>query len=880
MTGLPSRVLPAITASRTWLWVIFFLAGISLATAGRPWNVFWLIALPVSLVAAAGAAFLGRASLAFIFIMLFSLCLGAARQGSRLISLEKGDALLVHAGGSPLRMLLRVDEPPEQHEEYTVLWVTILQVMPGDTWEPARTKARMTVGDDLDGVFRGDRLLTFARIDRPRSFQNPGGFDYSSYLARRGVVITGRIKSAHDLAPVRGRLKISPAGLTDRARARYLTWLRSFQGDGGALVGALLAGDRERLSRPTRDAFSSLGISHLLAISGLHLGLVAGSCYFLFMGTARRISWLTRRMAAQRAAALATIFIVAAYALMTGMRVPTQRALVMVVTYMLAVAMDREQEVWNALGLAAAMILFIWPDAFQEASFQLSFAAVGGILYSWPRLSAALSGRRTPAQEELDRLEAALGGARNRWMGAARRYLGGLLAVTLLVHWTILPLQLYYFKAFNPLAPLYNLLLIPLTGICILPPGLLASVIALTSPDLGSIIMTAPVFFAETAVGAVQFCAAHFNTLTVTYPPSVAAAFAWYAGGALFLEGLVALRNGHWWTTLRSPEFFRRRHFGPGDLPISTTVRSLAKAVLSVSILLIGVSALCFCLPPERLPRGSMILSAIEVGQGQALFLSNGSAGTMLVDGGGFPKSDYDVGQGIVAPTLLYLGIRRLDVVVLTHPHPDHGKGLAYILSHFPVGEFWRPPPVNEITQELDSIARDRGIAIRVIDESTRTIGWADSEVTVLNPPPGGREFSGDLNENSLVLRVESGQCSFLLTGDIGHAAEARLVERYGPEGTMAGGRLRSLVMSVPHHGSRKSSSVNFIETVFPESALVSAGGADWSRLPSSEVIEKYSARGIEILRTDRDGFVAVLCDGGSIGEVSSRDAFSQGLVP
>jgi len=167
-----------------------------------------------------------------------------------------------------------------------------------------------------------------------------------------------------------------------------------------------------------------------------------------------------------------------------------------------------------------------------------------------------------------------------------------------------------------------------------------------------------------------------------------------------------------------------------------------------------------------------------------------------------------------------------------------------------------------------------------VIDESTRTIGWADSKVTVLNPPPGGREFSGDLNENSLVLRVESGQCSFLLTGDIGHAAEARLVERHAPEGTMAGGRLRSQAMSVPHHGSRKSSSVNFIEAVFPESALVSAGGADWSRLPSSEVIEKYSARGIEILRTDRDGFIAVLCDGGSIGEVSGRDAFSQGLVP
>jgi competence protein ComEC len=200
--------------------------------------------------------------------------------------------------------------------------------------------------------------------------------------------------------------------------------------------------------------------------------------------------------------------------------------------------------------------------------------------------------------------------------------------------------------------------------------------------------------------------------------------------------------------------------------------------------------------------------------------------------------------------------------VVLTHPHPDHGKGLLYILRRFPVKEFWRGPAENGLTRELDTAARSRGIPIKVLDESAGEFDFGGAGIRVLHPPARARVDPDDLNNLSLVLRVADAGRTLLLTGDVEKETEELLVEKYGPEGSALPGALKADVMSVPHHGSRTSSTAEFLAATAPGWALASAGGHDRGGLPAPEVMQRYASRGVRVKTTDQDGFSAVVMTG------------------
>jgi competence protein ComEC len=248
----------------------------------------------------------------------------------------------------------------------------------------------------------------------------------------------------------------------------------------------------------------------------------------------------------------------------------------------------------------------------------------------------------------------------------------------------------------------------------------------------------------------------------------------------------------------------------------------------------------------------------LDVGQGDAALIQTADGATMLIDAGGSMEGGPDPGAASVLPVLSALRITRLDVVVMSHPHPDHYGGLQAVLSALPVGELWDTGQAEaegtQGAQRIVELALRLGVRVRRPRDLCRApVSLGGARMAVLAPCPAFDEAYG-ANDNSFVLRLEHGQRSLLFTGDVETPAEARLVQQHGSA-------LRSDVLKVAHHGSRTSSTAAFLAAVKPALAVVSAGRANGFGHPHAEV-EARLVRAGRLLRTDKVGGVRVWSDG------------------
>ena len=234
----------------------------------------------------------------------------------------------------------------------------------------------------------------------------------------------------------------------------------------------------------------------------------------------------------------------------------------------------------------------------------------------------------------------------------------------------------------------------------------------------------------------------------------------------------------------------------------------------------------------------------------------------MLIDGGGLRDDRFDVGKGVVAPFLWKKKIRKIDVLVLTHPDPDHLEGLRFIASHFSIGEFWESgiQTKTEGYRALQETLRRGQVDKRLIHAGTAPLEIGGARISFLNPParyPHPRESSSFLNNHSLVLKIQFRNITILLTGDIEKEAEFRMIKEGYP--------LRAHLLKVPHHGSLSSSTVPFLREVAPHYAILSVGERNLGRLPHPEIIHRYEEFGTKLYRTDENGAITILTDGEAI---------------
>jgi competence protein ComEC len=559
------------------------------------------------------------------------------------------------------------------------------------------------------------------RLKPTRALQNPGARDGSRSLARRGIGAVGGLVHPALHVEIEASRAMPLSGVLDRVRAEASQRLRA-AGPGGGLLAALSVGDRSGLSLESRESLARLGLSHLIAVSGLHLTLIATLAYAAGRRFFTRLGCVAQRSDPRRLAILGAVGGAAAYALLSGWGVPVRRALVFLIAIAVGVGRRRSGRRGNPLALAAMVVLAVEPAALFEAGAQMSFAASAAIL-------AGLGARK---EGEPGRPSGAL---------RLRRGIDGLLRTSSSAIAATAPLAAVHFGRVAPVGVLANLIAVPLTAGLLLPVALLAATAVLLSPgaSLTGWTVSGSAALASAALGGAEHLASWFPTQPPLPPPSIAALLL-----SLALAALV--------TRLRA------------------TSARIASAVA-------GALLLAHWPAPQILPRPPRLV-AFDVGQGAAV-LVQGRGASVLFDGGTAFPGGVDLGRTAVVPALAALGVARLDLVIASHADLDHRGGLPAVLERVPVARLWLPAGSRGDPAFASLVARAEEREV-VVSERGRGDGaerFADLRVAPLWPP---RSRQLTRNEASLVVRIDVGGTRVLLTGDIESATELALLASGG----------------------------------------------------------------------------------------------------
>jgi competence protein ComEC len=708
--------------------------------------------------------------------------------------------------------------PGDPERVVTRMTMEVTAVTDGSRWRSASGRGIVIVAGDRSDILAGQPVEAAGQLARVAGPLNPGEFDYRSYLRAQGI----RLRLSADEP---AGIKLDP-GRAEMPLVRWLGELRALcrarltEGLGpetAPLASALILGRREEVDPDDNDAFARTGTTHLLAISGLQLQALAAALAMLF-----RLIRLPRRLA-YGGVALATV----GYALLVGLAPSVVRSAVMTLTFCAGAAVNREPRPANTLALAGLLTLILNPFFLFDVGCQLSFLAIGTLIWLVPlaqrlllqlfeRARTAMIGRRSPL-DELERTVEPWWIRRLRHIAATA--LKAILASTV-VWLAAFPLVAFRFHLFSPIGILLNLPLIPLTTVSLLC-GAAGLGLGLVWMPLGVL----PIRVAEGLLRAteaiVQWGVAQgWGHLFVAGPGA-----GWVLGFyAILLPAVVA-------STMAARSSETRRRLRP-------------------AVFLWGAMAL-WCVPAcltslSGPAPGTLEGEILAVGHGLAVVLRLDDGTTLLYDCG--RMGDPTVGRRVIAPALWSRGVTRLDSVYLSHADQDHYNALPDLMDRFAIGELVIPPAFsgdeNPAARLLLERVRARGIPVRTI---AAPAAWdkGGARFRVLHPPAGWHPETPD-NARSLVLDVEHGGRHLLLTGDLDQLGTVELAGLPPPDAPVA-------LMLAPHHGGKTANPSWLYSWARPRAVVVS------QRMPArgtTDALAPLERGGVSVLRTWQGGAV------------------------
>ncbi len=674
----------------------------------------------------------------------------------------------------------------------------------------------------------GDRVTVGGRV-RPRP-DSP----YGRYLERIGA--WGNL-DADTLRPI-GAADGPAAALERLRRAAGDALAATLPEPEAGLAAGILIGLRDRVDRQVAADFTTAGVSHVVAISGWNIAIVAAA-----------IAALAGRLGRRRRAVVTVIAIVA-YVLFAGASPSVLRAGAMAGVVLLARETGRAGYAVAALGWAAALLLLADPGLVSDAGFQLSTVATAGLI-AWA----------TPVSERIERL------GRGRLPGWLVESLG----VSLAAQAATLPIVLASFGRLAVVAPVVNLLVVPLVAPA-MAAGLLAmaggAAITAGAPLAIGAILAAPAWVALRAIISIVSLTAALPMASLTLEPPLGA----IAGtGTVAVALALVLMRRH----LASRP---RRHSPAASQPASQPARSrgrpspgsrIARAATMALVASLAVTGGVIAVRPTGVAR----VTVLDVGQGDAILIEGASGGRLLVDGG--PDPDRLL---VVLDRHLPPWDRRIDAVILTHPHEDHVAGLALLLDRYRIGRVFEPGmrgPGPGYAAWLERLRRPdapqrRGLATGdrlTVDDIGLRVLWPDPGQVPQEPADSGT----GINNVSIVLLGEVGGRRFLLTGDIEQEIDPIVVARGLP---------RVDLLKIAHHGSRTASTEAFVAAAGPSIAIASAGADNPYGHPARSTVDRLRSAGARVYRTDVDGTVTIAFESGAMTVRTQPRPFAERARP
>jgi competence protein ComEC len=718
----------------------------------------------------------------------------------------------------------------------------------------------------------GDLIEAPLRLRIPERYHDPGAWQYADYLLDQGIAATANLpatklhtlpsSSSEKLATIQCHIFAAQTWAASRLLTytrstpnRHLPQLLRLTPDDAGMLNAMLFGDRTRLTHALRLGFERTGSFHLFVVSGMHVALLAGALF-----------WLTRKLRLRESlATVLTLTLTTAYALLTGFAVPVQRALLMTAVFLLGRLLSRDRNPLNALGAAALAVLIWSPRALFEASFQMTFLAIVAIAgiaiplgersflpYAHAARDLTYRWKDTTLPPHLTQFRVML----RLWseafadaFGPHTRTLPSTLIRTTL--WTaeliliglvaeavmVLPMALYFHRATVFALPA-NMLSIPLVAI-LAPLGVATFLASLISPWLAAIPSTLTALLLHAITHAIAYVG-HNQAADLRVP------------GPTLTHALLAA------TCIAFACWAVRK--------------SRALSLTALAALPIAAAITLWPTPPITYPN-QLEVTAIDVGQGDSLLVVGPTGRTMLIDAGGptgaaanaenasgpnFENAAFDIGEEVVSPYLWSRHLRRLDIIALTHAHSDHMGGMPAALRNFRPRELWvavdsTAPAFRALLAEAATL----NIPVRHL-HADDTPTFDGTLINVLAPAPTYTNLGPPVNNDSLVLRIQFGQSSALLEGDA-EAPSERAMIKASLTGSASAQIGPDTLLKVAHHGSRTSTTPDFLALAAPRDAIISVGRQNTFGHPRPEIIARLAAAHTHLSRTDEFGLTTFL---------------------
>lgn len=637
-----------------------------------------------------------------------------------------------------------------------------------------------------------DKIKVSAQISSSRGFQNfnPGFLErlqknrkIHNRAYSKSPLLIKKISSGSTLSPIRQIAKFKYSLIRNIEKFFPAVDNSLTVSPQGAVLEALLLGDRGRMDESMSRALQDAGIFHLFAISGAHIAIISFILFFFFR--LLRIS--------TRSSYIMLMFILIVYAFLVEGRPSILRATTMTLIFLLGKLIWKETTLFNTISISAFALLCINPFSLFNAGFQLTYAATLSIVIFYPKFIKYLP--KWPLRiSEIFALSAA-------------SQIG------------VLPIMAKTFNRITFSSLFLNFAALPLVALIMIS-GYLFLFFSFISPVIANYLVQAVNFLINLLL-SISHIFDSFSFLSFRIPTPHTATIAGY-----FLFLFILLLP---WKKKK--------------------VRRIAFA---------GFLVFLAVLITYPFPSTSKYLKVtfIDVGQGDSILVEFPGQKKMLIDGGGFFSGDFDIGERVLSPFLWKKGIKTIDYLVLTHPHPDHLNGLISVARNFKVRQFWESlsPVENHFYEELQRNLAPSILKKRMFRTSSHLING--TTIDILHPKDSRLRlpFSSNENELSMVLRLSYGRTSFLLTGDIGLEAEQDILENMK--------LIKSNILKSPHHGSLSSSSEEFLSAVNPSIIIICVGENNRYNFPNPIILQRYKEQGATLYRTDTHGAIEITSDG------------------
>jgi competence protein ComEC len=779
----------------------FLLLGFSLAAGiltgrltGQP-PVLWAALLGLGLGAAWIYYFLKKNGAVLALILLTAFSLGALRYSSFHSSFQRNPLHTLHLAGYG-DIEGRLYRSPSRDVDGTFLFIKVEKIFHGRKRIPVCGNLRaMVAGTDPAGMMNlrslrpGDSVRISARLDQRRGYRNFNPPFLDRYLEIQGIHALAFSKSGRLVNKLRSGPRLSLRHPASSLRQLFLEKIETAFQD--KKTGALSESGSvlQALLLGERGRLDAETKTSLQASGLFHVIAISGAHIAVFAFLLFSILRLVR--IPRRPASIVLIVFLIFYAYLVEGRASVLRAVIMTVLFLAGTLLWRDVRLLNTISLSAFVLLMLNPASLWDAGFQLTFAATLSLILFVPPLLRRLP--RLPLR------------------------LSELSSFSLAAHLGTVPILATAFHRVTFSGLVLNLAAVPLmtlimaAGYAFLPLALIHPALARgLSPGLDLLVKA---FLAL----AKLWEKAPFLSYRIPAPP------AWVT--VLYTLFLLAL-------------LFPRRF-------------KLQRAVLLPLFLAVFAVLVIYPFPPRGSP--GLRVTFIDVGQGDSILIEFPGEKKMLVDGGGLPAGEFDIGESVVSPVLWDKGMKRVDIMVSTHAHPDHIGGLLAVARNFRIGEVWEgDAPEDDVWYGRFRKALAASVPVRHVEA-----GFVRREsgvrIEVLHPPASPAAQRGVDNESSLVLKLTYGHTAFLLTADIGRPTEQSLIEKGFPLG--------STVLKAGHHGSQTSTSEEFLNRVGPRLVVITVGQANVFGFPHPAVLERCRQAGVRVLRTDLDGAVEITSD-------------------